>query len=74
MNDVKSSPVRVVPPARVNFTAQESEDRGAVPTVASELAGSALFVVASAQKENGVPREGAQGYKTGLARRGDIDA
>ena len=54
--------------------AQESEDRGAVPTVASELAGSALFVVASAQKENGVPREGAQGYKTGLARRGDIDA
>jgi FAD dependent oxidoreductase len=39
--------------------AQDFEDRRGVPTAASELAGSALFVVASSQKGNGAPREGA---------------
>jgi len=38
--------------------------------VASELAGSALFVVASSQRENGAPREGARGHNTGLIKTG----
>src|SRR5262249_41120077 len=43
-----------------------------VPLVASELAGSALFVVASSQRENGAPREGARGHNTGLIKTGVI--
>src|SRR5215471_4674957 len=41
-----------------------------VPMVASELACSALFVVASSQRENGAPREGARGHNTGLIKTG----